>query len=147
GDDAFTTEREGLKSNEEFSLVIDGVKTAETFVWTTMGDKVEVGAVTSKIEDNLLPNDFSLGQNYPNPFNPFTRISFTVPQSMKASVEVYNILGELVRTVFDGMAEAGRNEVIWDGTNAGGEPVASGIYFYRMKAGSFETSKKMVLMK
>ncbi|PKK84736.1 MAG: hypothetical protein CVT49_00865 [candidate division Zixibacteria bacterium HGW-Zixibacteria-1] len=147
GDDPLTTDREGLRSNEEFSLLIDGVGTNETFIWTTMGDKVEIGAVTAKTEDNLLPNDFSLGQNYPNPFNPVTNISFSVPQAMKASIEVYNILGEMVKTVFDGMAEAGRNEVVWDGTSSSGEPVASGIYFYRMKAGSFETSKKMVLMK
>ena len=65
----------------------------------------------------------------------------------KFHIDVYNILGKKVRTVFDGMAEAGRNTVVWDGTNANGEPVASGIYFYRMQAGSFEMSRKMVLMK
>ena len=147
GDDPTTTELEGLHANEEFGLVIDGVATEETFTWTSMGDKVEIGAVTAKTEDNVIPTEFSLGQNYPNPFNPVTNISFSVPQSMTATIEVYNILGKKVRTVFDGMAEAGRNTVIWDGTNANGEPVASGIYFYRMQAGSYEMSRKMVLMK
>jgi len=95
---------EGLHANEEFGLVIDGVATEETFTWTSMGDKVEIGAVTAKTEDNVIPTEFSLGQNYPNPFNPVTNISFSVPQSMTATIEVYNILGKKVRTVFDGMA-------------------------------------------
>jgi len=147
GDDPLTSEAEGLRSGERFGLVIDGVGTNETFAWTIMGDMMEIDAVTAKPDDNLLPSQFGLGQNYPNPFNPTTRIAFSVPQAMPATIEIYNILGKKINTVFDGMAEAGRNEVIWDGTTEDGDVVASGLYFYRMKAGSFETSRKMVLMK
>nr|MBN2277210.1 tandem-95 repeat protein [candidate division Zixibacteria bacterium] len=147
GDDPSTVEREGLKPGEEFILVIDGVETNETFTWSENGGKLELGTLTARTGGGLLPEEFGLSQNYPNPFNPTTTISFSVPSAMSATVEIYNILGEKVRTVFDGIAQPGRNDVIWDGVNENGEAVASGIYFYRMKAGSFNESRKMVLMK
>ncbi|UCD94742.1 MAG: T9SS type A sorting domain-containing protein, partial [Candidatus Zixiibacteriota bacterium] len=86
-------------------------------------------------------------QNYPNPFNPITTLAFSVPYSVHTTVEVYNILGEKVKTIFDGVANAGTNYVTWNGTGTEGETVASGIYFYRMKAADFEKTRKMVLMK
>jgi hypothetical protein len=136
-----------MNRGEEFRLVIDGVETAESFVWSEAGDRLEIGPLTSRAGSNLLPGDFGLGQNYPNPFNPITTMAFSVPYSVQTTVEVYNILGEKVKTVFDGVANAGTHYVTWDGTGAEGEMVASGIYFYRMKAADFEKTRKMVLMK
>ena len=86
-------------------------------------------------------------QNYPNPFNPSTTIRFTMPAAGSAKIEVYNILGKLIATPFDGHAGAGENSVVWDGRNAGGELVASGVYLYRMTAGNYTETRKMMLLK
>ncbi|MCX6829285.1 MAG: Ig-like domain-containing protein [candidate division Zixibacteria bacterium] len=147
GDDPATTEREGLAKGEKFSLVVDGVPTGETFTWSDMGDRLEIKSLTSKSGSTVIPTDFGLLQNYPNPFNPATTISFTVPTATHATLEIYNVLGKKVATVFEGMAQSGLNEVVWDGRNENGDAVASGIYFYRLKAAAFEQTRKMVLMK
>jgi PKD repeat protein len=147
GDDPTTAELEGIVKGEKFSLVINGVATEESFIWSEAGQKIEVKSLTSRSGGANVPTDYGLFQNYPNPFNPATSISFSVPATTQATLDVFNILGMKVATVFDGMAQAGRNEVIWDGKNNNGEMVASGIYFYRLKTASFEQTRKMVLMK
>ncbi len=85
--------------------------------------------------------------NYPNPFNPTTTIAFTLPAAVRAKVEVYDLLGRNVNTLFDQVGVAGENLVIWDGTDRYGSPVASGIYFYRLTTESQSISKKMLLLK
>ena len=134
---------------EAFSLRIDGVETNETFTFSgATGSRMEIGTLTAKNNsDGSLPIKYSLGQNYPNPFNPMTTISFVMPTSGKATIEVYNVLGRLVATPFDGIAQSGVNEAVWNGTNTTGEAVASGIYFYRLKTESFTETKKMTLLK
>ena len=100
-----------------------------------------------------LPSAFELDQNYPNPFNPSTTIRFTVPStqdgsaSLKATLRVYNILGEVVKTLVDEPLAPGTYEKVWDGRDSQGNSVASGIYFYKLKAGDFTDTKKMVMMK
>jgi hypothetical protein len=147
GDDASTSEKDGVGVGEEFILVVDGVKSAESFTWSTNGEKIEIGPLTARTSSELLPKDFKLAQNYPNPFNPTTTISFSLPEPMHATVEIYNILGKKVKTLFNDLAEAGENSVVWQGDNDSGQPAASGVYFYRMKAGDFQQSRKMILMK
>ena len=130
------------------SLAVNGVKTDESFVWSNSGDKLELNNLTAKGTDNgTLPVNFSLNQNYPNPFNPTTTISFTLPTTGKAKLQVYNLLGMLVATPFDGVAKAGLNEIVWDGRNSHGATVASGIYFYRLTADNYTETKKMTLLK
>ena len=147
-DDARNQGVNGLKPGDAFTLTIDGVQTNEPIVWTANGDRVEVGPLTSKnASDPTLPEQYSLAQNYPNPFNPSTNISFTLPASAQARIEVYNVLGKLVAVPFDGMASAGENVVVWDGRDANGETVASGIYLYRLTTSSFTETKKMMLVK
>jgi len=105
------------------------------------------GGVTFKgKEDALIPRDFSLRQNYPNPFNPSTVIELALPVASDYELEVYNIIGRLVRH-FSGRGEPGVVRIKWDGQNDFGKKVASGIYLYRAKAGSFTATKKMVLLK
>ncbi len=94
-----------------------------------------------------LPHEFSIGQNYPNPFNLSTMISYDLPRREEVSLTIYNIMGQVVRKIDIGTKPAGKHSVVWDGNNDDGEAVASGIYLYRMDAGSFTASKKMVLMK
>ena len=100
----------------------------------------------------MVPTEFALAQNYPNPFNPNTRINFQIPNPKSQSpvhttLKVYNILGQEVRTLVDEVKEAGYYTVTWDGKDAHGADVASGVYFYRMTAGEFTATKRMVLMK
>jgi len=92
------------------------------------------------------PADFSLLQNYPNPFNPETEIGFILPVACEVKIRIFNVAGQLVRE-YEGEYSAGVHFITWDGTNLKGENVGSGIYFYRMEAGSFVQQKKMVLMR
>jgi hypothetical protein len=94
-----------------------------------------------------LPVEFSLKQNYPNPFNPTTDIQFSVPQAGNVRITVYNMLGQEVRTLFFGEVERGSKIVRWDGRNNSDIVMPSGVYIYRMTAGSFVDAKKMMLLK
>jgi hypothetical protein len=94
------------------------------------------------------PKSFALLQNYPNPFNPETYISLALPVASPVSLRIYNVAGQLVKTLVDGEEmSAGVHVVRWDGRNNNGEEVASGIYFYKMSAGEFHATKKMVVTK
>jgi len=95
---------------------------------------------------SVLPSEFSLQQNYPNPFNPLTTIGFSLPKVTDWRLDVYNINGKLVRS-FNGSGDVGNITVQWDGTNATGNDVASGIYLYRLNATEFSQTKKMILLK
>jgi len=88
------------------------------------------------------PKEFSLSQNYPNPFNPSTVIQYAIPTASNVKIEIFNITGENVATLVDGFKSEGYHEVSF---NASGLP--SGIYLYRISAGAFVSTKKMMLMK
>ena len=94
-----------------------------------------------------LPKIFSLSQNYPNPFNAVTVISFALPKTGHVKLEVYNILGQKVKDLVDEVVTAGYKKVVWDGKNNGGNDVASGVYFYRIKTQEFVEVMKMTLLK
>jgi len=93
------------------------------------------------------PQTFSLSQNYPNPFNPQTVVRYDLPEFCHVQVTIYNILGQKVRTLVDEDQKPGHRMVFWDGTDGQGKQIASGIYFYRIKAGNFEEVKSMVLLR
>ena len=96
-----------------------------------------------------LPRAFSLAQNFPNPFNPSTTITYTIPEGgpVWVSLNVFNTRGSLVRRLIDKLQALGTYTVAWDGTDSSGHKVASGVYFYRMQAGEFVQTRKMVLLK
>jgi len=95
-----------------------------------------------------LSASFVLSQNYPNPFNPSTRIKFSLPQTEKVKLEVYDIQGNLIKSLVDyELYQPGNYEVTWDGSDNHGSCVASGIYFTKMQAGKFAQTKKMNLVK
>ncbi|MFC1614454.1 FlgD immunoglobulin-like domain containing protein, partial [Gemmatimonadota bacterium] len=96
-----------------------------------------------------LPKAFSLAQNVPNPFNPSTTINFDVPQetSVNVTLKIFNIRGRLVNTLVNDKRQSGTYSVFWDGTDDLGRQVPSGVYFYRMQAGNFIQTRKMVLLK
>jgi hypothetical protein len=93
------------------------------------------------------PTSFALGQNYPNPFNPTTNISFSVPKQELVKVEVYDVLGRLISTLVDTELPVGNYTTTWNGKDVNGASVATGMYIYRMQAGSFSTVKKMLMVK
>jgi len=93
------------------------------------------------------PQRFSLSQNYPNPFNPRTSIRYTLPQDAQVRLTVYNVLGQKVATLVDEHQSAGYQTVSWDGKDAEGDEVSSGVYFYRLTAGEFSEVKKMMMVK
>ncbi len=92
--------------------------------------------------ESVLPTEYSLSQNQPNPFNPSTDISFSLPKSGQVKLTVYNILGAEVATLVDEIRSAGVHRITWDGTDKSGNPVASGVYLYRLTAGDFAETKK-----
>ena len=101
-----------------------------------------MNGITSVEENAGVPASFELSQNYPNPFNPTTMIDYAIQQSGPVSLKVYDLLGREVVTLFDGDQKVGRYSVDFDGTG-----LASGVYFYKLQAGSNSITKKLVLMK
>ena len=94
------------------------------------------------VSGNLIPDKYSLEQNYPNPFNPSTTIRFSVPKEVPVNLSVYNILGEKVKELKNEVMKPGYYEIEFDATS-----VASGVYLYRIKAGDFVQTKKMILLR
>lgn len=110
------------------------------------GELVSFEAATilgQPIAAKLTPKAYALSQNYPNPFNPSTNIQFALPVAGEYTLTIYNVNGQTVKT-FSGNAEAGWQTVVW---NTSETNVASGVYFYRLNAGTYSSVKKMVLLK
>mgnify|MGYP001483403363 FL=1 len=96
---------------------------------------------------DLLPANFSLTQNYPNPFNPSTTIIVHMQDNTNATLDIVNLNGKSIRTLFVGNINIGISKFKWDGSDETGKPMASGTYFYRLKTKSSTDTKKMVLLR
>ncbi len=120
-------------------------------VFTDVGglkDSTTWSFTITPVVDIVLPTEFNLGQNYPNPFNPTTSISFSLPKEAPVTFEIYNMLGVKIRTLMAGESKsAGFYTVSWDGRDDAGVSMSSGVYLYRVHAGTFLASKKMTLLK
>lgn len=106
----------------------------------------------TSIKDNspILTEKFELFQNYPNPFNPITRIAYTLPPGQtnsKVKLEIFNSLGQKLKTLVNENQIAGSHEILWDGKNSDGIPIASGVYYYRLTTSDIMASRKMILVK
>ena len=97
-------------------------------------------------ESHAAPEQFALLQNYPNPFNPSTVIRFHLPVPGEVRLTIHNVIGHVVRTLVVGKMAAGTHSAVWDGRDAAGNSVASGLYFYRLRAGDFVRVRKMLLV-
>jgi hypothetical protein len=104
-------------------------------------------ATNADITHADVPRAYKLAQNYPNPFNPVTSIRFDMKEKGVVTLKIYNVAGQLVRTLLDGVKAAGSYSVAWDGKNNRGAGVGSGIYFYKMEAKGFSATKKMVILR
>jgi len=93
------------------------------------------------------PTEFALLQNFPNPFNPETTISYNLAESGDVSLRIYNVVGQVVRTLVAERQSAGRYQVRWNGADDRGVPVSSGIYFYQITAGKNQDVRKLMLLK
>ena len=103
--------------------------------------------IEGSTEEESRPTTFSVSRNYPNPFNPVTNFKVTLPEASHVKIEIFNILGQKVKTLVDKDMRAGIFIVDWDGKDDRGLEVSSGVYFYRIIAGDFSDIKKMVLLK
>jgi len=97
--------------------------------------------------EESMPSRFVIGQNFPNPFNPFTKISFSVPESSFVRLEIFGIDGKLVKVLINGRKDPGNYDVQWNGKDESDHPVPTGVYFYRIQAGDFKEVRKMTLVK
>jgi hypothetical protein len=125
-------------------------------VVTTGGGSIELtnveaasfmgGTLEANVTAKVLPTQFALQQNFPNPFNPSTSLAIDFPTASDYKLTIYNIAGQTVKS-FSGNTEAGTLHLTWDGRDARGTSVATGVYFYSVEAGAFKDVKKMVLLK
>ncbi len=119
------------------SMLLTG---ATQMVTNNFGDQVTTGVRENPAAK--VPTSFALSQNYPNPFNPSTQINYSIPKNSLVTLKIYNVLGQEVATIFSGQQKAGNYIVTFDASK-----YASGVYFYRIQAGTFSSTKKMILMK
>jgi hypothetical protein len=105
------------------------------------------GGEASQAAASIAQPKFGLSQNYPNPCNPETTIEYSLAQSCDVTLKIYNMAGQLIKTLVHEYQQAGYYNIMWYGDNNAGQEVASGVYFYRIKAGDFVSTKKMVVLK
>ena len=108
---------------------------------------VDVGWYLGMNDETIIPDVFALHQNYPNPFNPVTTIRYDIPEQALVRIDIYNILGQKVAVLAEGLHEPGFHAVRWNGTNMYGNALSSGMYFYHIQAGDFRNVKKLLLVK
>ncbi|MFZ4620494.1 MAG: FlgD immunoglobulin-like domain containing protein [Bacteroidota bacterium] len=139
-------------ANEEIFMVTPPHTGSSTVLTTTAYDTMAVSSSAAVNDRSNGPAEFALEQNYPNPFNPSTMISYTMPAGGKVSVVIYDLLGNVVKELFNGEAQQGYNSLMWNAFNAFGAKVASGMYLYRITAQmsdgrTFTDAKRMLLLK
>ena len=146
----------------DYSFTDENIKLSQTYYYyiedvdfsgkTNKSHIIEVTVGKQGIKTHFIPPTFALLQNYPNPFNPETWIPYQLSQDASVTISIYNIKGQLVRTLHLGNQNAGvyitkGKAVYWDGKDAFGEKVASGVHYYTLRAGEFRATRKMVILK
>jgi hypothetical protein len=133
--------------NGDFSYVDETALPGKSYRYK-IGVVDDDGEFFSPTADVKMPSArIELSQNTPNPFNPTTTIRFTLPASQRVGLAIYSVDGRLVRMLVDDVKSRGTHDITWDGRDSAGSPVGSGMYFYRLTAGKFSESKKMMLLK
>ena len=112
-----------------------------------IADWINEGANNLAINDNFLPQNFTLDQNYPNPFNPSTTILYNLSSDGFISFEIFNLNGKKIRTVVNEFQNSGPKKVVWNGDNNEGQKVSAGVYLYSLITGDIQRTKKMLLVK
>jgi hypothetical protein len=104
-------------------------------------------SITQDNADHLIQPQLSLEQNYPNPFSGVTSIPYSLTKANRVELSIYNIKGQLVKTLVSDFQNSGKYQLTWDGSDNQGKPVSAGIYPYKVSNGTFTSSKKMILLK
>ncbi len=145
--DTTFTYKTDLEGKKIYYWRIQGINQYGESVWSeSWGFRTEI--VSDVEEETSVPTQYNLAQNYPNPFNPSTNIKFSVPELSNVRLEIFNILGEKVRTLINGQSyNPGNFNIVWNGRNDNGDMVPTGIYLYKMQTGKFNSVKKMLLIK
>ena len=133
-----------LAWGDSVEVTVSGAVLGETFSGT---DIIRVFMPGRHAERDSTVRKLRVRQNYPNPFNLDTKIAFNITHTSNVKVEIFNILGQRVNTLLDGHLEAGEHTVEWDGQGSNGQPLAGGIYFYRLTAGDMIETIKMILLR
>lgn len=137
---------------ESFVLTGTGSKYSD-FSWSSMSNPspgdVNPGQTytLNTYQDISIPNNFIIRQNYPNPFNPSTTITFDLSEDANVKISIYDIMGRLIRVLVDQPMTVGSKMINWDGRDDVGNIVSGGAYFYNLKAGDYNQTKKMILLK
>lgn len=134
------------KDGETVQVMVNGQRSYPDVVWGASGDRVNV-SMRFSTSDYTLPSAYKLSQNYPNPFNPTTNISFSLEQTEKVQLVVFNLLGQKIATLANQVFGAGEHTIEWNGRDDAGQPVTSGVYFYRLDTPGYSQTRKMVLTK
>ena len=99
------------------------------------------------VDGDQLPKTYALHQNYPNPFNPITTLRYGLPEDAMVNITIYDMMGRVVSNLVNNQQYGGYKSVKWNATNNQGEPVSAGVYLYKIQAGDFVDTKKMILLK
>ena len=98
------------------------------------------------MSEKISPSNFHLYQNHPNPFNPFTQINYQLSKNSRIKIEIYDMMGKLVKTLVNEFQSPGYRSIKWNGKNFENQKVSSGVYFYSLQSESFSATKKMILL-
>jgi hypothetical protein len=147
--------QQGVTANSSLIVVdlklsagIGSISFDDIVAYDQSGNQLEFTAGVTGLDDQpALPGEYALGQNYPNPFNPSTTITYDLPQAGEVSLKIFDVLGREVITLVNVSQLAGRQTAVWNGQDAAGQNIATGVYVYQLRAGQFVQSKKMVLLK
>ena len=115
--------------------------TAEPLFWLGVQD------LGIKNSIDFIPSNYFLSQNFPNPFNPVTTLKYNLLEDGLVNITIYDILGNVVNNLVNNNQSSGHKSIQWDATNNQGEPVSAGVYLYKIQAGDFVDTKKMILLK
>ena len=143
---AMTTPASATYEGEQTLVEVDNISASAAVMYADLIVGLSAGS-SGDDDDPLLPVNVELAQNYPNPFNPVTTISFSTTATTRTTLEIFNLLGQKVKLLFDGNIDAGTISVSWDGCDHNGHEVASGIYFYRLITGNTQQVRKMILLR
>ena len=116
-------------------------------VTSTVSMSIDAVITDAPTDHPTVPTNYVLAQNYPNPFNPTTQILFTIPRNERVTLSIFNVLGQRIATLVDGLLTQGTHVVTWNGRDNRGMQLPSGVYFYTLKAPGFAESKRMLMLK
>lgn len=150
----------GVISAQEGTVCVDSINYAPNNTYDWLWDKSPtwnegesycfvINDPSNPVGDNdaQVPLEYSLKQNYPNPFNPTTTVTYSLEKQSHVELNIYNVLGQKIKTLVDKDQAANVYDVTWNGDTDEGKPAASGIYFYEIKAGDYQNTRKMMLLK